>query len=871
MLSSTTRSTLPVDPATPHNLPVRPDPLIGRDADLATAHALLLNGNAHLITLTGPGGVGKTRLALEIARAALPDFPDGVWFVDLSDITDPALVPNAIARTLGLRDSRRSALESLEQAIAAHKVLLILDNFEHVLEASSTVAQLIAVSPASRFIVTSREALRLRLEQRFPLEPLEYPNLEERTGTDRAGTDRTGNGRTSDEQGLNARLQPDLIGAYPAVQLFLARVQLVLPEFVLNEQNAEVVARVCARLDGLPLALELVAARVNMFGLHPILQRFGTGQSLPLIGASDAPARHGSLSAAIEWSFVLLKLPERALLRRLAVFENGWTVDAAGVVADTEDLGLNILDGLAALADRHLVRVTSSKDGVRFSMLKTIRDFALERLMECGELDWVTQRHAEYFLDFAETAETHLQDSNRDTWLDQLESEVENFWAVLRWAQSALKLEISMRLGSALSGLWFMRDYAIEGSRWLTESLKIVDSSDASLETPVLAKGLRVAGELALTLGDFAESARLLERCLVLFRELRDGFLIAKVLDNLGNVAAFQGEPVRAQAFFQEALVWARREGNLKLTAHVLGDLGIHYAETGELDLAQEAYREALEMMKVNDDQRGIARMAGRLGDLAIRRGNLKDAQKLLEENLPILRQLKLSFATADALAQLAVVALLQHLPERALRLTREALGICVQMGQQHGIKSNLEILAVVAVALKKSEVAARLFGVVAVLNKDIGMASDQFWNTIYQEYISKARLALGSQFDTAFAHGGGWSLDQALEQAFAFETDTERAPALKPVVNAVPEPEFLTLLSPRELEVLKVVARGLSNKEAAKELKVSAHTVKFHLNAVFNKLECRTRAQAVRIAFDQGLIKPGDQDADLAALGHTF
>jgi predicted ATPase/DNA-binding CsgD family transcriptional regulator len=857
MLSSTTRSTPPVDPPTPHNLPVRPDPLIGRDADLATAHALLLNGNAHLITLTGPGGVGKTRLALEIARAALPDFPDGVWFVDLSDITDPALVPNAIARALGLRDSRRSALESLEQAIAPHKVLLILDNFEHLLEASSTVARLIAVSPASRFIVTSREALRLRLEQRFPLEPLEYPSLDE------------GNGA---ERGSNKRVQLEDIGLYPAVQLFLARVQLVLPEFVLNEQNAEVVARVCARLDGLPLALELVAARVNMFGLHPILQRFGTGQSLPLIGASDAPARHGSLSAAIEWSFVLLKLPERALLRRLAVFESGWTVDAAGIVADTQDLGLDILDGLAALADRHLVRVTSSKEGVRFSMLKTIRDFALERLVECGELEWVTQRHAEYFLAFAETAETHLQDPNRDTWLDQLESEVENFWAVLRWAQSTLKLDLSLRLGSALSGLWFMRDYALEGSRWLTEAFKALDSSEIILETPVLAQGLRVAGELALTLGDFAESARLLERCLGLFRALNDGFLIAKVLNNLGNVAAFQGEPVRAGAFFQEALVWSRREGTVGLTAHILGDLGIHYAENGELDLAQGAYSEALEMMKVNDDQRGIARMAGRLGDLAIRRGKLMDAEKLLEENLPILRQLKLSFATADALAQLSVVALLQNAPERALRLVREALGICVQIGQQHGIKSNLEILAVVAVALKKPEVAARLFGVVAVLNKEIGMASDEFWNTIFEEYVSKARVALGPQFDTAWAHGQGWSLDQALEQAFAFGADTKPAAVFQPVVDTTPpEPESSTLLSPRELEVLKVVARGLSNKEVAKELKVSAHTVKFHLNAVFNKLECRTRAQAVRIAFDQGLIKPGDQYADLAGLGRTF
>jgi DNA-binding CsgD family transcriptional regulator/tetratricopeptide (TPR) repeat protein len=610
--------------------------------------------------------------------------------------------------------------------------------------------------------------------------------------------------------------------------------------------------------------LELVAARVNMFGLQPLLERFGTGQSLPLIGASDAPARHGSLSAAIEWSFVLLKLPERALLRRLAVFESGWTAEAAGVVADTDQLGLKVLDGLAALVDRHLVRVTSTKDGVRFSMLKTIRDFALERLAECGELEWVTQRHATYFLGFAETVETHLHDLTRNTWLDQLESEVENFWAVLRWAQRASEPNFSVRLCTALSGLWFLRNYAIEGSKWLTKALQIVDASDTTLETPVLANGLRVAGELSLTLGDFAEASRLLERCLVLCRELSDEFLIAKVLNNLGNVAAFQGEPVRAEAFFQEALVWARRGRMSGLTAHVLGDLGIHYAENGALDSAENAYCEALEILKAADDQRGIARMASRLGDLAIRRGDLESAQKLLEENLPVLRQLKLSFAIADTLAQLAVVAFLKDRPERALQLIREALGLCVQIGQQHGIKSNLEIVAVVAVAARKPEMAAQLFGVIAVLNNDIGMASDPFWNTIYQNHISKARVALGPKFDVAWAQGQGWSLDYALEEAFTFEVDRDQAPGSKPVVTDVLEVELFTLLSPRELEVLRVVARGLSNKEVAQELGVSPHTIKFHLNAVFNKLECRTRAQAVRIAFDQGLIKPGDQDADL-------
>jgi predicted ATPase/DNA-binding CsgD family transcriptional regulator len=832
--------TLEANPQPPHNLPTRTDPLIGRVADLETAQQLLLHAETQLLTLTGPGGVGKTRLALELARVTMSAFPDGLWFIDLSDVADASLVPITIARTLGLRDARRSALESLEQALSARRVLLILDNFEHVLDASSTITRLMATSPDVRVIVTSREALRLRFEQRLALEPLEYPVWD-------------------------GSRQAEQIVQYPAVQLFLARVRLVLPEFVLDEHNAEVIARLCARLDGLPLALELVAARVNMFGPQTILERLGAGQSLPLVGAADGPARHGSLSAAMEWSYVLLEAQERALLRRLAVFEGGWSLEAAGGVVDAEGLGLKGLDGLVVLADRNLVRVSrGAEDQARFSMLRTIRDFALERLVESGELQGVRQRHAEFFLQFAEATEAEIRGPNKEIYLDQLEAEAENFWAALRWARETINLNLWLRLCGALSGMWFLRDYATEGRKWLAEALEMIDTSNANLETTVLAKAWRVAGELALTGGDFPEASQLLEQSLSLYRGLGDDLRVARVLLNLGNIAAFRGESVRAVAFFQEALALARTQGADGLRAHILGDLGIHYAETNDLDRADEAYQEALSILRTRDDQGSITRMTGRLGDLAIRRGDLDGARALLEENLPILRQLKFSPAIADALGQLAVIALLKGQPEQALEPAREALRLCVQIGQKHGIKSNLEIVTMLAAASGRAESAARLFGAIAVFGEDIGLAPDPFWDSISKDYLERARAALGETgFAEAWEQGQGWSLERALEEAFGFEIGSSHAPDAKIAVPPAPmiDPSFVQL-SPREFEVLRVVARGLSNKEVAQELGLSAHTVKFHLNAVFNKLGCRTRAQAVRIAFDQGLIKPGDEDA---------
>ena len=807
--------------------------LIGRDDDLFSASQLLLDTNTRLLTLVGPGGVGKTRLALELAQLMQTHFADGVWFVDLSDVQDAELVPDLIARTMGLHDTRRSGLEALEAGVGDQRVLLVLDNFEHVLEAAGGVGSLIGACRGLRVVVTSREALRLRFEQRFTVEAL------------RATSDR------SPEENLRTGEIP------PAVELLVARVQSVLPEFELRLENAEVISRLCQRLDGLPLALELVASRANMFSLQSMLERLEAGQGVPTLGSWDAPERHGSLSAAIEWSYMLLESDERAMLRRLAVFEGGWTLEAAQVVT-ADAPRVNVLDGLSALVDRNLVRVSGES---RFSMLRTIRDFGLERLTQSGELDGVRRVHAEYFLKLAQSVLPQLPSGNTKLLLDGLESELENFRAALRWAREGSHFDLGLRLGGALMGLWYSRNYWIEGQRWLDRLLDAAEVSGFEPEMFASAQAWRVTGELALAMGDFSKAHRQLERSLGLFRQLDDGPRAARILLNLGNVTAFQGKTAQAEAFFQEALILARGlEKSEGFIARILGDWGIHYAENGKLEQAESAYQEALELLTILNDQTGIARMTSRLGDLALRKGDVDGAQALLERGLPNLRQWELNPAIADVLEQLAYVACLKGQFERAAELGREGLELCVQIGQRHGVQSALEFLGVLAAASGSPRIAAHLFGSTTVLRRALGMPlEDPFWSSIFERHVSSVREVLGEAvFAACWATGQTWPLERAIQEGLRFEISPHGSPSATRHDGPAAVDRALSP-SPRELEILSCVARGLSNKAVARALEISDHTVKFHLNAVFHKLGCRTRAEAVRIAFDRGLIKPTD------------
>jgi predicted ATPase len=464
------------------NLPAQPTPLIGREREVADVTALLRRGDVRLVTLTGPGGTGKTRLGFQIAAELLDDFAEGTYFVDLAPISDPDLVASVIAQTLGARETGgRPLVELLNTYLREKHLLLLLDNFEQVLSAAPLVAGLLAAAPRLKVLVTSREVLHLRSEKEFPVPPLELPDPQHPK-------------------------EIETLSQYAAVQLFIARALDVKPDFAVTNQNAPALAEVCARLDGLPLALELAAARIKLFSPEALLARLNSRLAVLTGGPRDLPERQQTLRNTIEWSYNLLDAGEQTLFRRLSIFVGGCTGDAVEAVCNPDgDLPLEVIDRLAALLDKSLLKQLEGSDGApRFMMLETIREYALERLAASGETEVLRRRHAECFLALAETAEPQFHGSDQRLWLDRIEIEHDNLRAALAWSlegqratpqspDDQLRSALGLRLAAALWQFWDRRGYAPEGRRWLERTL----AADRGTATPGRLKALVVASMLA--------------------------------------------------------------------------------------------------------------------------------------------------------------------------------------------------------------------------------------------------------------------------------------------------------------------------------------------------------------------------------------
>ncbi len=724
--------------APPDNLPAPMTALVGREADLAACQALLGRPDVRLLTLVGPPGIGKTRLGLALAAAGRADFADGIWFVPLAALTDPGLVPSAIATVLDIKEPPDRVVEtSLQSYLHERQVLLLLDNFEHVLPAAALVAQLLAAGPRLKVVVTSRAALHLYGEHVFEVPPLALPALPD------------------------LPIVPDL-RQYPAVALFVERAQAANPRFAFTTANQGAVAEICVRLEGLPLAIELAAARSPLFDPSSMLRRLDSRLQVLTGGPADYTARQQSLRAAIAWSYDLLSADEQTLFARLAVFAGGCTPEAVAAVC-AEGLLSDSLDLLGSLLDKSLVQRQDDGAAPRFLLLETIREYAAERLAERGAAT-VRQHHAAYYAAFAAEAESHLRGTQQKHWLERLDQEHDNLRAALGWALGSGAGELAQNIAGALWWFWSSRGYLSEGRGWLAQALAAAPEPTAARALATLA-----AGTLARTHADYAEAAAHLQESRAIYEALGERGGMARALNNLGLVEWVQGQLDEADTAFSAALAIQQELGETWGVAAALANLGLIASDRGNMVAARRYHEQSLALFRTLGDGQNANVVLNNLGVLALQEGNYAEARALWEECLAVCRGLGNKEGEGLAVANLVVVARDEARFADAHTLTAAALRLCMEMGDRKLIAHTLSRTAGLAVLEQQAARAARLFGATDALLLVVGSALPPRNQRDYDHYASLARAALGEvTFGAAWEEGTTFSLEQAVAYAVA-------------------------------------------------------------------------------------------------------
>lgn len=752
-----------------------------------------------LLTLTGTAGSGKTRLALEVAARQVADFEEGVWFVELAPLSDESLVSRRVASVLGIKeDSRRALIETLAAELEPKSLLLILDNCEHLVLACAQLAdRLLRTCPHLRILATSREALGVKGEAVWTVPPLSVPNLSHMVH---------GLARTRGKALVSALL------AYESIRLFVERASATRSDFRLTSKNAIVIAQICQRLDGIPLAIELATSRVRALSVQDIAERLDDRFRL-LIGSSrTAVPRHQTLQAAVDWSYALLSEDEQAVLRRLSAFAGGWTLDAAEAVsAGGEVVKDEILDRLSQLVDKSLVIMREQSGMARFNILETIRQYAWERLVDSGEAAAIRRRHAEYFLALAQETGPDLLGSGQVLSVKRLETEHDNFRAALAWSRSEpTGIEIGLYLAAALAQFWQLRGYLSEGRAWLEALL----SESREAPAPARAQALSRAGFLS----GFMEPEQgtvFLREALALYQELRDSQGIVVQLFMLAWLAQFQGN-------YPEAVTFAHQT----------------------LDLAQEL-----------EHKWGAAAALFCLEEVSYAQGDLMQATALLEESIALCREIGNLWALGRRLTRLGQIVHSQGDPQRALALINEALLDCWQASDTSGTVMAITGLAGIARAEAEPVRAARLLGAAASLRVATGAVLMPAFQSEYEREIAAVRDQLDARtFEAAWKEGHSMTIEQVeAHVGLTPPAPLEETPrsSLTPAQAAKQAYDGLTR---REREVAALVAQGKSNREIAMKLVVHIKTVEAHISRILNKLDLTSRTQVALWARNKGL-----------------